>query len=174
MTDRRNHLKLRLGAIFLALATIAAIAFGIINFQQRMLFNVPDDGVSWIDSRSGIEAFAVADGSPAARAGIKAGDRLTVVDGLAVHRALDVTKRLWAVGLWGQVRYGLERAGESFQTPLIVEPAPKPVTVENYLRVVGLLYLFIGLFIFARRWNTARTVHFYVFCLVSFILYEFR
>jgi len=158
----------------LALATAVAVAFGIINFQQRMLFSVPDDGVSWIDSTSGVQAFAVAENSAAARAGIRAGDRLVAVDGLAVHRALDVTKRLWAVGLWGQVRYRMERGGGSFQTPLIVEPAPKPVTIENYLRVVGLLYLFIGLFIFARRWNAARAVHFYVFCLVSFILYEFR
>jgi membrane-associated protease RseP (regulator of RpoE activity) len=130
---------------------MAAIVFGIINFQQRLLFSVPDDGVSWVDSPAGIQAFTMGEDSPAARAGIKAGDHLTAVDGLAVHRALDVTKRLWAVGLWGQVRYGLERSGEAFQASLIVEPAPKPVTIENYLRVVGLLYLFIGLFIFVRR-----------------------
>jgi two-component system NtrC family sensor kinase len=37
-----------------------------------------------------------------------------------------------------------------------------------------LLYLFIGLFIFVRRWNAPRAVHFYVFCLVSFILYSFQ
>ncbi|MBZ5645582.1 MAG: PAS domain S-box protein, partial [Acidobacteriia bacterium] len=29
-------------------------------------------------------------------------------------------------------------------------------------------------FIFARRWSAPRAVHFYVFCLVSFVLYEFR
>ena len=111
MAGRKDHLKLRLGAILLALATMAAVAFGIINFQQRLLFHIPDDGVSWIDSPAGIQAFTVAEKSPAARAGIKAGDHLTAVDGLAVHRALDVTKRLWAVGLWGQVRYRLERGG---------------------------------------------------------------
>ena len=27
------------------------------------------------------------------------------------------------------------------------------------------MYLFIGLFIFARRWNAPRAVHFYIFCL---------
>jgi PAS domain S-box-containing protein len=37
-----------------------------------------------------------------------------------------------------------------------------------------LLYLFIGLFIFIRRWNAPRAVHFFVFCLVSFILYSFH
>jgi two-component system, NtrC family, sensor kinase len=37
-----------------------------------------------------------------------------------------------------------------------------------------LIYLFIGLFIFIRRWNAPRAVHFFVFCLVSFILYSFH
>ena len=37
-----------------------------------------------------------------------------------------------------------------------------------------MLYLFIGLFIFARRWNATRAVHFYIFCLVSFVLYSFQ
>ncbi|HEY1472432.1 MAG TPA: ATP-binding protein, partial [Candidatus Acidoferrum sp.] len=53
-------------------------------------------------------------------------------------------------------------------------PAQKALHVENYLRFVGLLYLFIGLFIFIRRWNAPRAVHFYIFCLVSFILYSFQ
>src|SRR5258708_14059197 len=53
-------------------------------------------------------------------------------------------------------------------------PAEKPVSAENYLRVVGLIYLFIGIFIFVRRWNAPRAVHFYVFCLVSFVLYTFH
>jgi len=39
---------------------------------------------------------------------------------------------------------------------------------------VGLLFLFIGLFIFIRRWNAPRAVHFYVFCLVSFICWSFH
>jgi PAS domain S-box-containing protein len=56
----------------------------------------------------------------------------------------------------------------------VISPAEKPLTAENYLRIVGLIYLFIGIFIFIRRWNAPRAVHFYVFCLVSFILYSFH
>ena len=70
--------------------------------------------------------------------------------------------------------YKLAREGQEFETPLVTAPAEKPASIENYLRVVGLLYLFIGLFIFARRWNAPKAVHFYVFCLVSFILYSFH
>jgi PAS domain S-box-containing protein len=72
------------------------------------------------------------------------------------------------------VSYRIERDGATFDTNLVTVPAPKPASLENYLRVVGLLYLFIGLFIFVRRWNAARAVHFYIFCLVSFILYSFQ
>jgi len=72
------------------------------------------------------------------------------------------------------VRYKLVRNGEEFETPLVTAPAEKPASIENYGRFVGLLYLFIGMFIFIRRWNAPRAVHFYVFCLVSFILYSFQ
>ena len=62
----------------------------------------------------------------------------------------------------------------TFETPLVTAPQENPSSIENYLRVTALLYLFIGLFIFARRWNAPRAIHFYIFCLVSFVLYSFH
>src|ERR1700674_2063375 len=105
MTDHRENVWLRVGAILLALVTVAAVIFGIINFQQRLLFDVPDDGVSWLDSPQGVQALFVAPNAPAERAGIKAGDQLVAIDGLPVHRAVEVTTRLWGRGVWSQVRY---------------------------------------------------------------------
>ncbi len=174
MTDHRENVWLRLGAVVLATLTLAAVIFGIINFQQRLLFDAPDDGVSWLDSPQGVHALYVARSSPGERAGIKPGDQLISINGAPVHRAVDATKRLWAMGAWSQVHYQLERNSRSYQTLLVVVPAPKPLTIENYLRFVGVLYLFIGLFIFWRRWNAARAVHFYIFCLVSFIVFTFH
>jgi len=170
----RQNLHVRLGAAALALATLAAFVFAVLNFQQRRLFQTPDDGVSWLDTPQGVAAWHVAPSSPATAAGVKTGDRLIAIDGVPVKNALQVTKRLWRLGLWSQVRYRLGRSGEEFETLLVTQPAEKPASIENYLRVVGLLYLFIGLFIFVRRWNAPRAVHFYVFCLVSFILYSFH
>ena len=169
-----DSLRVRLGAAILALATLAAIVFGIINFQQRAMFNTPDDGVSWLDTPHGIEAWHITPKSPAAKAGIRAGDHILSINGLQTYSAIDVTKRLWRVGLWSQAHYRLERGGRQFEAQLVTEPAERPSSVENYLRGVGLLYLFIGLFIFARRWNATRAVHFYIFCLVSFVLYSFQ
>jgi PAS domain S-box-containing protein len=170
----RQNLRVSVGAVVLALATLAAVIFALLNFDQRSRFDLVDDGVAWLDTDHGIQAWQVSPNSPAARAGIRTGDILRTINGIAVTRAVHVPSRLMRAGLWTQVRYKLARNGEEFETPLVTAPAEKPASIENYLRIVGLLYLFIGLFIFIRRWNAPRAVHFYVFCLVSFILYSFH
>ena len=41
-------------------------------------------------------------------------------------------------------------------------------------RLIALVYLLIGLYVLFRRWTAPKSLHFYVFCLVSFVLYAFR
>ena len=48
-----KSLRIRLGAVVLALLTVAAIVFAVLNFQQRSRFIVPDDGVTWVDTTNG-------------------------------------------------------------------------------------------------------------------------
>jgi len=170
----RQNLRVSLGAVVLALATLAAVIFALINFDQRSRFEVVYDGVAWLDTDHGIQASRVSSNSPATRAGIRPGDLLLSINSAPVRRAAEVARRLDRAGLWTQVRYKLSRSGDEFETPLLTAPAEKPLATENYLRIVGLLYLFIGLFIFIRRWNAPRAVHFYVFCLVSFVLWSFH
>jgi two-component system NtrC family sensor kinase len=171
----KQSFRVSLGAVVLALVTLAAIIFAILNFDQRARFESPDDAVAWRDTDHGVvEAWRVSPNGPAAKAGIQQGDRLLEINGQPVANALQVTKRVWRAGLWSQLRYKVERAGDSFETPVVIAPAEKAMTAENNLRVVGLIYLFIGIFIFVRRWNAPRAVHFYVFCLVSFVLYTFH
>jgi two-component system NtrC family sensor kinase len=170
----KQSFRVSLGAVVLALATLAAVIFAILNFDQRSRFESPDDGVAWHDTDRGVVAWKVSQGGPAWRAGIRPGDRLTEISGQPINAALQITKRVWRAGLWSQLRYKVERAGEAFETPVVISPAEKSLGIENYQRVVGLIYLFIGLFIFVRRWNAPRAIHFYVFCLVSFVLYSFH
>jgi len=170
----KENLRVSLGAVVLALVTLAAVIFAWFNFVQRSKYDSIDDGVAWTDTDQGITAWKVAPNSPANSAGIHEGDRLLAINGSPLPNAAHVARRLYRAGLWTQLRYKLSRNGEEFETPLVTAPPEKPITVENYLRVVGLLYLFIGMFIFVRRWNAPRAVHFYVFCLVSFILYSFQ
>jgi len=169
-----DSLRMRLGAVILALLTVAAVVFAVLNLQQSTRFIVPDDGVTWMDSAQGVLAWHVVADSPAARAGIRPGDYLESVRGIAIRRSTDVARVLWRTGPWAEVRYAIRRSGETFETPVVTAPQETPSTIENYLRVTALLYLFIGLFIFVRRWNAPRAIHFYVFCLISFILYSFH
>src|ERR1700758_5444617 len=170
----KESLRVSVGAVVLALATLAAVIFAWLNFVQRSRYDMVDDGVAWSDSPSGIEAWKVAPDSPASEAGIRSGDIFLAINDAPVPNASHVARRLFRAGLWTQLRYKISRNGEEFETRLITTPPHKTLSVENYLRVVGLLYLFIGLFIFIRRWNAPRAVHFYIFCLVSFILYSFQ
>ena len=165
---------MRLGAIILALLTLAAVVFAVLNFQQRSSYILPDDGVTWMDTTSGVTAWHVVKDSPAAKAGIKQGDIVDTVRGYSIHRATDVTRVLFRVAPWMEIRYQLRRDGRAYETPLVTAPQENPSSIENYLRVTALLYLFIGLFIFVRRWNAPRAIHFYIFCLVSFVLYSFH
>ena len=169
-----TNLRIRLGAVVLALLTLAAVVFALLNFQQRSHFITPNDGVIWRDSAQRVVAAQVKGGSPGDRAGIKVGDHVVSVDGVTINRATDVIRVIWHAGTWSEVRYQVDRKGELITLPLITVPAEPSSSGENYWRLTGLIYLFIGFFIFVRRWNAPRAVHFYLYCLVSFVFYSFH
>src|SRR5260370_27905522 len=142
----RQNLRVSLGAVVLALATLAAMIFAWLNFVQRETFESPDDGVAWRDTNHGAQAWKVAPNSPAARAGIRPGDLVVGINGIPVTTQVQITRRLWHAGLWTQVRYKLVRYGEEFERPLVTAPAAKPSSLHHYGRSVGLLSLFIAIF----------------------------
>jgi len=63
----KQNLRVSLGAVILALATLAAMIFAWLNFVQRETFDTPDDGVAWLDTTGGAQAWKLAPNSPAAR-----------------------------------------------------------------------------------------------------------
>ena len=169
-----NSIQTRLTAILLVLLTLVAVVFGVLNFRQRSQFTLPDDGVTWLDTNSGVQAWYIEPGSPAAKSGVKTGDIVTSVAGVRVSRATQVTQQLYRAGVWSRVPYELERNGVSFTANIVAAPVSRPDLIWNCFGIVSLLYLFIGAFIFARRWAAPRAVHFYLFCLVSIITYAFH
>src|SRR5579863_5002996 len=163
----------RVTTLSLALLSLVLVAFGILNYQQRDEYQIPDDGVSWVDNAHGITAWIVAKGGPADRAGIHEGDLLKAINGQPVTTQAEVAQEDYRLGVWTLTTYSLTRNGEPFDTSLVLSAQPTSGSIRNYLALVGLLYLLVGTFILFRRWTARKSLHFYIFCLASFILYTF-
>jgi two-component system, NtrC family, sensor kinase len=163
----------RLTTLSLALLSLVLVGFGILSYQQRSLYQVPGDGVSWIESSQGVTAWIVVKGGPGDRAGIREGDQLKAINGLPVTSATDAVQQIYQLGVWTLANYSLTRNGEPYDTSLVLDAQGTSGSVRNYLALVGLLYLVIGTFILFRRWTARKSRHFYVFCLASFVLYTF-
>ncbi len=54
---------------------------------------------------------------------------------------------------------------------VLLIPVPAERSQYNWLRLIGLIYLGVGLYVLLRRWTAPGSTHFYIFCLVSFIFY---
>ena len=80
-------------------------------------------------------------------------------------------------GVWSKVRYSLLRKTSGSATvdvPVVVYLEPTDRTDWQVERLIALVYLVIGLFVLLRRWTAPKSTHFFVFCLVSFMLYAFK
>src|ERR1043166_2853201 len=83
--------QMRFVAIVLAAFTIAAGVFGFINFQKERQFEIPTDGVWWVERGGKVTAERVEPNGPAAKAGIKEDDVLTAVNDREVKTTADAT-----------------------------------------------------------------------------------
>ncbi len=75
---------------------------------------------------------------------------------------------------YGQAFYTITRDGIELDAPVKVIPVPVDRSLALGLRVIGLVYLAIGIYVLFRRWTAPRATHFYLFCLVSFALYALK
>jgi two-component system NtrC family sensor kinase len=164
--------QIRFTAGFLVLLTAAAITLAGINFRKDSQFVSPYDGVWWVEHGQNLVADRVDTNGPGTRAGIRPGDRLVSVDGRPVSRASAVNQQLYHDGLWAKATYSLVRGSVSLDTTLILVPAQR--NSSDWLRLVALVYLGIGLYVLFRRWTAPGSTHFYIFCVVSFVFYAFH
>jgi two-component system NtrC family sensor kinase len=164
--------QIRFTAILLALLTTAAVVYAGYNFQAENQFQVPDDGVWWVEHQGRLTADRVELEGPGTRAGIKVGDQLTAIDQRDTNTAAARTRELYRVGAWSKATYSLVR--KSVPVDVVLIPVPADRSQNNWLRLIGLIYLGIGLYVLLRRWTAPGSTHFYIFCLVSFISYSFH
>ncbi len=176
----KNALQTRALAITLALATLAACLLAGFNFVRENNFETPTDGIWWTEAANGLRAERVPSGSPGDRAGIRTGDVLEAVNDRPTSRLAQFEREIYHSGIWAHANYSIlrpvsRRAGDSvakLEVQVIIEPTDK--SVNQGLRLIALVYLCIGLYVLFRRWTAPKSLHFFIFCLASFVLYTFK
>ncbi|HKD80034.1 MAG TPA: ATP-binding protein [Candidatus Angelobacter sp.] len=173
----RKDSIIRFSAVALALATATLLAFAIINWQKESLYSTPSDGVWWKEDSNSLYAKGLTPDGPGEKAGIKIGDRLLQINtqpkGDVVHNAMELEKLLYRVGVYSKATYVVNRQGVNVEVAPVI-PVPADNSMKVGLRLIAMIYLGIGLYVLFRRWTAPKSTHFYVFCLVSFVLYSFH
>jgi two-component system NtrC family sensor kinase len=170
----------RLVAILLAVFTLAAMGLSIANFLQESSYVPATDGARWTEAPGGLRANLVGPDTAAYRAGVRSGDLLTTINDIPTPRLAVLQREFNRSGIYSSARYLLERKtiknGKRVQVPVpvqvVLEPADR--TDSQVERLIALVYLAIGLYVLLRRWTAPKSTHFFIFCLVSFILYSFK
>jgi len=160
----------------LALLTAGLFVLAVLNMRQERNFQQPDDGVWWSEAahNAGLVAERVLPNSPGQRAGIQTHDLLTEVNDHRIVHLADLERQLYTTGVYTKANYQITRDGIPLDTPVVVIPEPVDRSMALGLRVIGLIYLAIGIYVLFRRWTAPRATHFYLFCLVSFVMYALK
>jgi two-component system NtrC family sensor kinase len=174
----KSEAQTRLLAIVLAVFTVAALGLSIANLQQESTYTPPTDGAPWTETTDGLRAYLVPVDTPAHRAGVRAGDVLMAVNDIPTARLASLEREIYRSGVWSHATYSLMRTtkstGKPVEVPVVVYLEPADRTDFQVERLIALVYLAIGLFVLFRRWTAPKSTHFYVFCVVSFVLYAFK
>ena len=164
--------QIRFAAGLLFLLTLAACVFAWINFQKEHEFQVPYDGAWWVEHDGRLVADRVEPNGPTDKGGIRKGDQLASINGREVRNTPGLERQLYATGVWSKATYSVLRRGIALDSQVILIPAERPL--NDWLRLIALIYLGIGIYVLLRRWTAPSSTHFYIFCLVSFIFYSFH
>jgi two-component system NtrC family sensor kinase len=164
--------QVRSVAVLLFLLTVAAVVFAGFNFQKESSFSGPDDGISWVEDGGRLMADRVEPNGPGEKSGIKPGDQLTAVNDQEVKDMAGLERQIYRAGVWSKATYSLVRQSVPLDCSVYLAPADR--SLNNWLRLIALIYLGIGVYVLLRRWTAPGSTHFYIFCLVSFIAYSFK
>lgn len=168
----QREFRTRSVAIILAILTLTTGIFAWINFVKEQEFAVPFDGVWWMEQGGHLQAERLDPNGPGARAGIEPGDILLQIDGRPITNNASHIRQTFKIGVYSKAAYSLSRQGLRLEMPVILVPADH--SINSGLRLIALIYLGIGLYVLFRRWTAPRSTHFFIFCLVSFVLYSFK
>jgi two-component system, NtrC family, sensor kinase len=165
-----REFQARFTVIFLGLLTVAAVVFAGFNYKGEHQSAIPDDGVWWLERNGQVVADRLDPSGPAAVAGVRSGDIVVSVNGRPVDTSAALTRLLYYSGVYSKATYSLVRGSVPLDVEVVLVPAER--SMNDWLRLIALIYLGIGLYVLLRRWTAVGSLHFYIFCLVSFIFYS--
>jgi two-component system, NtrC family, sensor kinase len=177
----KNVFQTRILATGLAVVTLVICVLAALNLRQEDSFQVPTDGAWLVEAQGGLRFERVPLNSPADRAGVRPGDILQAIDSRPTTRIAPYVKETFRSGIWSHATYSIfrpnvkttdPRDGSKFDVQVILEPKDRSINVG--MRFIALVYLCIGIYVLFRRWTAPKSTHFYIFCLVSFVLYAFK
>jgi hypothetical protein len=163
------------------------VTAGLLNFEQRWKHkSPPTDGVTWVQQDGQVIAQAVEPGSAGARAGILPGDHLFAIsEDEKQFDELDVAHKvqiyLQDVGVGGHLIYRIERPSYPEETRFYeadlydLGAIPGWTRHELYINLIGLVWLFVGLFVLFKQGGRAPFVlHFATLCIIAFVFHFYK
>ncbi|MFZ4627709.1 MAG: ATP-binding protein [Blastocatellia bacterium] len=190
---RTTRVKTR--TMLLLFVAILALGSGVFNLRDR--FNqrpILTDGVDWRDDPGlGVRAERVESGSPAARADVRPGDYLIGISTTGdepfeliekaqhVQVYLDQAKDQLAQGGGLTLSYWIERRNDEGDTVLRegiadldrLQVRETHLLRGSYLALIGLLYLAIGLYFLLKQERAPYVTHFFLLCLLAYVVHFF-
>jgi sigma-B regulation protein RsbU (phosphoserine phosphatase) len=155
------HARLRIIAVIITVALFA--------IEVLIAAKVPSQPYSGIVTRN-VTVSRVAEGSPAQLAGVKVGDHIQSVNGVACVNMKEASECLAEARPGDTVVYEVMREGRVFTVPVKFGKQPTGEIVRKLLLVlVGLSFILIGLVVYFKRADRVALV-FYLFCVAFGLL----
>jgi PAS domain S-box-containing protein len=148
---------------------VLLLCLGGANIYQRSTWSEQEDGVLWAVQGRLLTAVEIAPDSPGARAGIRPGDVLQLIDRQSVDTPEQVVDRLHGARPGEALTYTILRMQTQEQFPLAVERIPSgPGALYYVLAAVGIFSLLVGAGVRLVRPAHQATLHFFWLCVAFF------
>jgi two-component system NtrC family sensor kinase len=194
VNPRAGTTKVTTRTLLLLFVAFLALAAGAFNLRDRLnQKTVYTDGVIWRDDAEfGVVAEIVEPGSPASRADIRRGDTLIAIsptgsenDFEAISQAQEV--QIYLDPLLEQIQRGdkptlsylIERRNDAGDTVISqgiadlegFQARETHIVRGLYLSIIGLIYLGLGIYFLLRQGRAPYIRHFFLICLLAFIVH---